>query len=397
MTRSTLTALVGALTLAGLTGCFGSKGGSDDDSGSPADGTDGTDGTGGDGTDGTDGTTPDGLTTLSDPCAGIGPITAMFAPSSSETWVGCGNGAGLWLSADAGDSFDRGHPSEDLYVFDIKKDASGRVLACGHDYDGANDGVLLWRQDGSDWQSLLSYGNNNTSSDLVYLSNCGQVAQHPDGGLLVISNTSGDLTVSNDGGATWSKEDRYWEEVNLDGGPQAYQMMQVVSTADGVYGSGYNIAQPPTFFAPSSNPDARWYNLAATVVDSGVDGEGWSLATTDGGDTWFLGGRDQSASSRASGFLYTSTDGGASWSSLTLGEEIDILRDIAFDDAGVNGIAVGDRYPPNSLGGFALLTTDGGATWAELDEDLPADLQRAAVIDGEYLIGGNGYLARGTF
>ena len=100
---------------------------------------------------------------------------------------------------------------------------------------------------------------------------------------------------------------------------------------------------------------------------------------------------------RFAGLETTSTDRGASWASLPLGEEIDIVRDIAFDGAGVNGIAVGDRYPPNSLGGFALLTSDGGATWTELDEDLPADLQRAAVIGGDYLIGGNGYLARGTF
>ena len=316
----------------------------------------------------------------------------MFAPSSSETWVGCGNGAGLWLSADAGDSFDRGHPSEDLYVFDIKKDASGRVLACGHDYDGANDGVLLWRQDGWTGRACCP---TETTTPRATSSTCRTADRSPSTltAAFVISNTSGDLTVSNDGGATWSKEDRYCE-VNLDGGPQAYQMMQVVSTADGVFGSGYNIAQPPTFFAPSSNPDARWYNLAATVVDSGVDGEGWPspppMAVTPG---------SADATSRP-------PPGPVASSHLHRWRRVLVKPHARRRDrhpsrhrlrrCGRQRNRVGDRYPPNSLGGFALLTTDGGHL-DRLDEELPADLQRAAVVDGEYLIGGNGYLARGTF
>ncbi|MGC6513027.1 MAG: WD40/YVTN/BNR-like repeat-containing protein, partial [Myxococcota bacterium] len=189
----------------------------------------------------------------------------------------------------------------------------------------------------------------------------------------------------------------YFEEVNLNGGPQAYQLQQVVTTTGGLYASGYNVAEPPTFFMPSTATGAEWYNVKAVEIDATVDGEGWALATPDDGASWYVGGRDQGAGAAATGFLYESTDGGATWTSLTLGDEIDIIRDIDFADDGMHGIAVGDRYPPNSLGGFALITEDGGSTWTELDEDLPEDLQRCEAEGSDWFIGGNGYLFRGSF
>lgn len=351
-----------------------------------------------DGTSDTDDTTvtPETLANLDDPCVGLGPVYAMHTHDNA-LFVGCGNGAGLWMSTDNGESFSAAHPSTDFYVFDLATTADGDLLACGHDYDPDYEDVLVRRWDGTDWEELLFYGNNDEASNNVFMSNCGQAAEHPNGGLFVISNTSADMSVSTDGGKTWTKEDRYFEEVNLDGGPQAYQLQQVVTTTGGLYASGYNVAEPPTFFMPSTATGAEWYNVKAVEIDATVDGEGWALATPDDGASWYVGGRDQGAGAAATGFLYESTDGGATWTSLTLGDEIDIIRDIDFADDGMHGIAVGDRYPPNSLGGFALITEDGGSTWTELDEDLPEDLQRCEAEGSDWFIGGNGTLFRGSF
>lgn len=384
------------VTMSLLAGCLGSGGGKDDtgDSGAaPGEDTGGGDG-GGDGGGGTD-----GLTELSDPCEGIGPIYALHIDSAEEAWIGCGNGAGLWTSRDRGDSWSAGHPSEDLYVFDIRRDTEGRLLVCGHDYDPTYENVLV-RRLGSDgeWEELLWYGTDADAGNQVSMSNCGQAVADASGNLLVMSNTIGDMARSTDDGQRWTAAERYWEEANLDdGGYGAYQLMRVEATSAGIFASGSTISQPPFFFTPSAHPDADWYNLKVNTVSEDVTGEGWALATPDEGRSWFVGGRDQSTSSAASGFLFRSDDDGASWESMVLGDEIDIVRDVAFSADGNLGIAVGDRYPPASLGGFALVTSDGGLTWTELNEDLPENLQRAAVEGTTWMIGGDGYLARGSF
>ena len=270
---------------------------------------------------------------------------------------------------------------------------------CGHDYDPVYENVLLRRLEAdNEWADLLWYGTDSSAGNEVSMSNCGQALSDPSGNMLVMSNTIGDMSRSTDDGRTWTSADRYWEEANLDdGGYGAYQLMRVESTSAGIYASGSTISQPPFFFAPSTHPDAEWFNLAVTEVSTDVTGEGWALATNDDGGTWFVGGRDQSSSSEASGFLFMSSDMGGTWESMVLGDEIDIVRDVAFSADGNNGIAVGDRYPPASLGGFALITTDGGLTWTELNEDLPENLQRVAVDGSVWMVGGDGYLARGTF
>ena len=109
-------------------------------------------------------------------------------------------------------------------------------------------------------------------------------------------------------------------------------------------------------------------------------------------EVWVGGGRDQGASSRASGLVYRSTDGGASWSAVSLPAGLDIVHDIALD--GDLGMAVGHRYP-TSDGGFVLLTGDGGQGWTELDEVVPL-LQSADIVGDTYWITGDAYLAWGT-
>ena len=340
---------------------------------------------------------------LDDPCNGA--TAYSIHTHGDELWVGCGLREGLHKSSDDGVSFSDGHPSggntstsDALYVFDMKTSSSGDLLVCGHLYpqESSESQPLVMRYADSSWETLLIYGNNSANPGAVYMSNCGQIEEHPNGGLFVMSQTSPDMTYSTDSGANWSKEDRYFEEINLTAGPQAYQLQRLASTSDGIFASGYNIAQPPTFFTPSTAGGASWFNLKANTIDTEVEGEGWAMATPDDGDTWFVGGRNQGAGAFASAFFYRSSDGGAAWTSIGLPEDIDIIRDISFSSDGQYGIAVGDKYP-ESAGGFALITSDSGATWTAIEDELPYDLWSAEVKGTYWFVGGNGSLHRGAF
>jgi photosystem II stability/assembly factor-like uncharacterized protein len=340
---------------------------------------------------------------LDDPCDGA--TAYSIHTHDSELWVGCGLREGLHKSSDDGVSFSDGHPSggntsdsDALYVFDLKTSSTGDLLVCGHLYpqESSEPQPLVMRYADSAWETLLIYGNNSANPGAVYMSNCGQIQEHPNGGLFVMSQTSADMTYSTDSGANWSKEDRYFEEINLTAGPQAYQLQRLASTSEGIFASGYNIAQPPTFFRPSTADGASWFNLKANTIDTEVEGEGWAMATPDDGDTWFVGGRNQGAGAFASAFFYRSSDNGATWASISVPEDIDIIRDISFSSDGQYGIAVGDKYP-QAAGGFALITSDSGATWTAIEDELPYDLWSAEVKGPYWFVGGNGTLHRGAF
>ncbi len=372
----------------------GDSGGSDTGEGDGGSGDGGSDGGGDGGTE-----TSAQLTRLDDPCGGQGTPYALTFLDGDRGYIGCGNGIGLWQTEDSGDSFSRAHPSTNLYAYQVQVEDSGALLLCGHDYQD-DDGALLMRKEGETWSTLLRYGNNDDDPSATYMSNCGAVASPSPGKLVVASLTAGDITVSEDDGETWMKEERYWEDDNFDG-YSFYYVLGAASVGGSWYGAGSKIDAPPVFFSPSTDERAEWWNMDATVIDASIDGEVWALATSDEGLTWFAGGRDQGQSSSASGFIYRSEDGGQSWtggkSTLTgIGEgEIDIVHDIAFAADGLTGIAVGHRYPPSSKGGFVLFTRDGGLSWSALEEEVSL-LQSATIAGDRYWVAGDGFLARGT-
>lgn len=335
-----------------------------------------------------------GLVLLGDPCLGAGTPYGLLFRDGQEGFVGCGNGYGLWRTADGGDSFARAHPSADLYVFQLSLDPDGQVLLCGRDYETSKG--MLYREDGEGWELLAKYGTNAGAPQEVAMSNCGAVAALPDGRMVMASLTAGDLSYSEDGGQSWSAEERYWEDANLDPDGYAYHyMLNLWTGLDGAFvGAGSQITAPPVFFGPSTHADGDWRNFHAYTVDDAIIGEVWAMASPDDGATWIVGGRDQGASSRASGFLYRSADGGETWTPAALPEGTDIVHDVAFD--GPNGIAVGHRYPVSD-GGFVLITRDGGATWTAptLDAQVPL-LQSAAIVGDTFWIAGDAFLARGS-
>lgn len=323
-----------------------------------------------------------------DPCQGAGTPYAVYAEDAHTAYVGCGNGAGLHATTDGGATFrrlDRG----DMYVFQIAADADG-LLVCGHDYASA-DSTLLYRYDGA-LRSLLRYGNNATDPGAVFFSNCGAVASDGAGRLMAASNTAGDITWSDDGGVTWAKEERYWEDANLEPDGYAYYYMLGLLAAGGdFFGAGSRIVEPPVLFGPSTHAEGTWANFHAWVVDPGIAGEVWAMATPDDGATIFVGGRDQMATSVASGFLYRTDDRGQTWERIPLPDTLDILQEISFAPDGRHGVAVGSRYPI-SYGGYVLTTADGGATWTEQPFEVPP-LQTAHATDDGWWVAGDYYLA----
>lgn len=333
---------------------------------------------------------------LSNPCPNATYPYALYFEDSSNGWVGCGDGGGLWATHDAGDNFEDGHPNtwtQELYVFNISADPLGGILVCGHDY--GND-TLLYRYRDNVWDDLLHYGSNNVDSSNVQMSNCGVAAAAGDGSLMMASLTSGDMSYSSDDGLSWSAEDRYWEDENLDsGGYSYYYMLNLLSVGGQYYGAGSDITSPPVFLGPSQHADGTWHNFHATVMDSNSIGEIWGLATPDGGLTWLAGGRDERYSSVASGFMFMSTDAGLSWAYTHLGGDLDVVQDIAFSEDGLHGIAVGHRYP-TSHGGYMLVTEDGGYTWTERTESVPL-LYVAAASGGSFWVSGDTFIARGAF
>lgn len=333
---------------------------------------------------------------LGDPCGGTTPY-AMYFEDADAGWVGCGDGMGLWRTEDAGDSFSAGHPSTgtgDLYVNQVVPDPAGGVLVCGHDY-AQDPGVFLYRYRDGDWTALLSYGSNNNDPAWTQMANCGVVAAAGDGTMLVASDTVGDMSRSTDHGVTWTTEYRYWEDANLDDGGYSYfYMLNLVAAGGAYYGAGSRIVEPPVFYGPSQHADGDWYNFHATEI-ADLQGEVWALATPDDGVTWFAGGRDQARSSSASGFLFRSDDGGATWTDVSLGGTVDIMHDLEFAEDGLHGVAVGHRYPPSSQGGFVATTDDGGQTWVERAEDVPP-LYTAAIVGDTFWVAGDAYLARGV-
>lgn len=338
----------------------------------------------------------DRLTQLIDPCQGQGTPNAVLFADDDDGWLGCGDGMGLWRSTDGGGSWSPGHPSTDLDLFDLSWTPSGDLLACGHDHEEAADDALLYRYDGTDWTALLYRGTNEKYSAAAWLTDCGQVAAAGDGTMLVASNSSPDLTWSEDDGQTWASANRYWEDHNLEeGDPVTYTMSQLTSAGGRYFGAGRTRVEPPSFFGPSLDEHGAWYNFHAWPVSEDILGEVGALGTPDEGGTWFVGGRDRGPVRRASGFFFRSDDQGQSWTEISLPGGADALRDIAFSADGKRGVAVGVRFP-SSDGGYVLLTDDGGRSWTLLDEAVPV-LESTAAADDLYWIAGDNFVARGSF
>ena len=328
---------------------------------------------------------------LRDPCGGMG-SPRVHADSQLEVIIGCDNGAGLWHSTDGGDSFIQSHPSEALHVFDIDRFRDGDLWVCGHDTNGA----LLYRgQAGGPWEAVLATRPGSASPQTAELSSCGAIAEGPTGQPVVASLTQGPLAWSRGQGAAW-------DVVHIsrpDDAPARRHHRHLPALLVGIdgqlYGTGGHTGAAPVFFASQAADHPPRPRLSRVQIDPRAAGEVWALASPDRGLTWLAGGRERAAPNGAGGMLYISSDRGARWHRLELPEGVANVRQIAFSNDGLHGVAVGHRLPI-SAGGFALFTNDGGRSWHTAHDRLPL-LDAAAVVDDTYWLAGDAYLSRGRF
>tara|TARA_B100001105_G_scaffold95331_1_gene75862 strand:- start:1363 stop:2676 length:1314 start_codon:yes stop_codon:yes gene_type:complete len=194
-------------------------------------------------------------------------------------------------------------------------------------------------------------------------------AMSSDGTFIAAAVSDGYIYTSSDGGATWEEKTasgaRSWTDISMsdDGAVIAASFYgQVsVSTDSGdtwtlggspnywesvtVSGDGSTIYAGTIYIYKSTNGGASWSQMSVPFA-----GSSWiSLATSTDGT--FVAG------SRNGGNIHYSDDGGASWSALTQAGTSS-WGDITISDDGQN-IAV---YPQN---GSILVSADAGATWTD--------------------------------
>ncbi len=300
-------------------------------------------------------------------------VTSLLLEDDGLGWVGCGGGGGVHRTRDAGASFEAMHASERLEVRHLAWDASARPLVCGRDASSPGPDRLLLRYAGDQqgWQRLLSKGDAGLEGP------CGRVAAASDGALTVTS-------VAQPGLAHRAPDAERWHPSK--GAPILYDMVEVQGA---IHAVGADLVSPPVFLAPLWR--SRSLGLASTTVDPELDGELWTLATPDDGQTWFVGGRELLGDAELEAVLYRSKDAGRSWQAIWLPPGLGWVRDLAFSPDGHCGVAVGHAQRDDR--GFVLIRGELG--WHELDTELPP-LRTVDILDGGFVVGGeDGTLARG--
>jgi len=328
-----------------------------------------------------------GLLPLEDPCLGAD-ITALALGVDGWGSVGCSSGRGLWITTDAGASFQRAHPSPRLDVHGLLAPSDGQLLLCGLDRSGPASPLLQRWSARRGWEVLLP-GASAFAPQLGDLSACGSVASDGEGGLLLADAWSGRLAYSPDGGRRWRSADGWL----LPDGAQAdgFLVFELRSAAGGWCGLGSGLSGPMLFLA--SGADGAPSELSGLPVDPDQLGDLLVLDSPDGGQSWLVGGRDMDPEPCSQAVPYRSGDGGHSWRSLPLPETAAAVRDLAFSEDGRRGVLVGERCPAH-LGGFVLTTRDAGAHWRELPVSAPP-LRVVSVLDAGFVVAGRGFLARG--
>jgi photosystem II stability/assembly factor-like uncharacterized protein len=332
------------------------------------------------------------LAALTSPCKGAQRTGAMLFTSDSHGYIGCAVGDGLHETNDGGESWTRVDSSLNFYVLDLQLDKDGALLVCGHDYDtnGANAGGLLFRFKDGLWNRLLRYGSNEPDKDAVFFSDCAALAADNSGRILAVSASGGDLTYSTDNGSTWAKENRYWEDDNLDGKSGSHFVFRMVSIAGKFYAGGGAINKRPLVFNSSELASAEWWHFTKHEVYSDDDGEVRTLASPDNGLTLFAGGRLNDGDR---GFIATSSDKGGTWKDIAITLPGGRINDICFAPDGMHGVACSDRQ----ANGVVFVTADGGKTWSEKATEANKSLERCVATNDYFLVAGSSHLAKGTY
>lgn len=345
------------------------------------------------------------------PCGNAGEYPyVMYFSSATTGWLGCNGGTSgsVYKTTNGGTSWteETVNGRQDVRVFDIATDSTGNVYLCGFDNQDETNPVYVYKYSGSSYSAFLDKTTiRKTATQSI--SNCGQM-EIIGSQIIVDSLTGNEIVYSSDSGANWTRDEE-WEDNNITGSRQAYQMWRLTSANGKFYGTGSISIENPLFFGTSSVSGAQFFNLNKNVVTTNLRGIARAMATTDCGTTWLVGGKDDDDTKHAAKFIYRSTDSGATWSSATISDPdsvLDVVEDMACDATGNTCIAVGHKYP-ETKGGYILISSDAGKTWSELTSssedgtgslDLSDNLMKSVTIrENTFWAAGEESIIIGTF
>jgi photosystem II stability/assembly factor-like uncharacterized protein len=273
--------------------------------------------------------------------------------------------------------------------------------------DGPTPGEGVWRtvDGGASWELV---------SDATFIDLCFTDDGH--GWAIGRGPGAGSaLYASSDGGASWTAQE-------LADAPHNLYQVRFPDPRHGFIAAGQYGKDHGGWLLASKDGGATWQSRQ--VSDTPVSAlhfldsrEGWAagdqdvLHTTDGGrtwtrqlhrgngglaarDAWFLDARHGWLASDLAGTIWSTNDGGMTWSTSWRDTKTGVYA-VRFLDAD-RGWAVGIRYPdydslpkgeaPGDAQGLILATTDGGATWRETLVPQVPGIFDLAILDGGQLV-----------
>lgn len=279
----------------------------------------------------------------------------------------CGDEGLLMKTTDGGNTFTFLTSSSTAFLYDIDFLDADTGYAVG-----ANGTILKTKNGGSTWTSVTSpmtntlYSIHAVSAGNIYIGTAS-------------SGATQYLSRSTDYGATWTNvspagfNKTIWDVFFLDASRGWYASQdggKVYYTTDG--GTTWSSAVTNGLAVPNSV-----YFIDANTGFSTNNNNGSIFKTTDGGATWnsydagteamygvIKSGSDFFACGRY-GSLYKSTDNGQTWNPLFTAVTQKPFRMIKFVSS-TTGYACGGSSTTSDSLGFIFKTTDGGATWANI-------------------------------
>jgi hypothetical protein len=307
-------------------------------------------------------------------CPGTSRVDALHRDADGTLWLGCGTtqvGYGLHRSVDGGATWSAvaTSPADALATFrvsSIERGPDGALTVAG--FDASSSRMVLALDTAA---SPASVSEVLVAGALVDTSfHVGTFRQRSDGSALAESLTGHGALYREGPGVGTSGEDwvnaYYWAN---DGAPPTYQILDLVTHADGFYGCGSTIAEPPYVFLPPSGPEQEPFELVPVELpNEGWTGEMWGVAASDA--RVVVVGVDQDADEgkifvsgadpyEPSGYLVHELSAIVGASGLGTWARGVCMR-------GDRVVVVGERQPLALGTGLAVLSDDGGQTFVDV-------------------------------
>lgn len=332
-----------------------------------------------------------GWTTLGQhPCTSYR-LNALHVEDDGQTmWLGCGEGAegfGLFTSVDGGRTWDAPETAPFRYfdtfrVNHVTRSADGALYVAGTQNPGS---VMVARVDtGAAPFSVTSVLERGTTVDNSF--QVGTFWRAPSGAALAESLTGYGLLYRASDSAPFVPVDGWANDAG------SYQLLDTALHDGAFYGAGSTISDSFKVFVPPAEPGA---GFSLDVVDfPNTKGEMWGVAVDDGGVA--AAGVEQSTNHAV---VITGPLGTSDASAFTLHDLRPVLR---LDDSsrlygvcrrGDTILALGD-YSRRS-NGLALLSTNGGATFTEVTTGEERDGLASPTLDKCVIIGNNSAIVGG--